>query len=482
MPRIRGFVVVAASVAVLAAALMSAGPAPAATQPAGCAAQLAAADRYLCGKLDDGAIYTIEAPPNWNGALFLYSHGYVTPGSALAAADVGDPVTGTWLLSHGYALAGSSYATTGWAIQQALPDQISTLNVFDRQVGTPAQTIAWGHSLGGIITAGLIQDFPDRFSAALPMCGVLAGGVATWNTGLDGAFAFQQLIDSSVQIVNITNPTANLNGAEQAAAAAQQTAQGRARLALAAALGDEPGWFTPLSPEPAANDYAAQESNQYLWDTRVDFPFGFALRAELEARAGGNPSWNTGVNYDVQLARSPGLREVLALYRAAGLSLSGDLARLNSAPRVSADPSAVRYLAQYISFNGHLSVPVLTMHTTGDGLVVPENEQAYASVVQRAGDSRLLRQVFVSRAGHCAFTPAETITAVQALLRRLATGQWDNQALQPESLNAAAAGLGPADNIFPSGSQIVATAPAFVRYQPDLYPRPFDLSDLDFPH
>jgi hypothetical protein len=434
----------------------------------------------VCGKLGDGAIYTFEVPHNWNGALFLYSHGYVTPGSALAAADVGDPVTGTWLLGHGYALAGSSYATTGWAIQQALPDQISTLNVFDRQVGTPAQTIAWGHSLGGIITAGLIQAYPGRFSAALPMCGVLAGGVATWNAGLDGAFAFQQLIDPSVQVVNIANPTANLTGAEQAAAAAQQTAQGRARLALAAALGDEPGWFTPLSPEPAAGDSATQELNQYLWDTRVDFPFGFALRAELEARAGGNPSWNTGVDYYRQLARSANLREVIALYRAAGLSLRGDLATLNRAPRVSADPSAVRYLAQNISFTGDISVPVLTMHTTGDGLVIPENEQAYASVVRRADNARLLRQVFVSRAGHCAFTPAETITAVQALLGRLATGHWDDEALQPASLNAAAAGLGPADNIFFSGGQIVATPPAFTRYRPPRYPRPFDLGHFRF--
>jgi pimeloyl-ACP methyl ester carboxylesterase len=459
---------------------MSAGPAPAATQPAGCAAQLAVSDRYVCGKLGDGAIYTLEVPHNWNGALFLYSHGYVTPGSALAAADVGDPVTGTWLLGHGYALAGSSYATTGWAIQQALPDQISTLNVFDRQVGTPARTIAWGHSLGGIITAGLIQDYPGRFTAALPMCGVLAGGVATWNAGLDGAFAFQQLIDPSVQVVNIANPTANLTGAEQAAAAAQQTAQGRARLALAAALGDEPGWFTPLSPEPAAGDFATQEFNQYLWDTRVDFPFGFALRAELEARAGGNPSWNTGVDYYRQLARSANLREVIALYRAAGLSLRGDLATLNRAPRVSADPSAVRYLAQNISFTGDISVPVLTMHTTGDGLVIPENEQAYASVVRRADNARLLRQVFVSRAGHCAFTPAETITAVQALLGRLATAHWDDEALQPTSLNAAAAGLGPADNIFFSGGQIVATPPAFTRYRPPRYPRPFDLGHFRF--
>ena len=30
-----------------------------------------------------------------------------------------------------------------------------------------------------------------------------------------------------------------------------------------------------------------------------------------------------------------------------------------------------------IAFDGRLPVPVLTMHTTGDGLVVPENEQAY---------------------------------------------------------------------------------------------------------
>ena len=102
----------------------------------------------------------------------------------------------------------------------------------------------------------------------------------------------------------------------------------------------------------------------------------------------------------------------------------------------------MKYLAQNISFNGRISVPVLTMHTTGDGLVVPENEQAYASVVGRAGNSRLLRQIFVSRAGHCAFTPAETITAAQALLRRLATGHWDDGALRPGSLNAAATALG----------------------------------------
>jgi len=460
----------------LAGALAGSGTAAAATRDPACPAPIVTGDRVLCGSLADGATYLIEVPQHWNKTLFLYSHGYVAPGSPNPADDVGDPVTGGWMLGHGYALAGSSYATTGWAIQQALPDQIATLHVFARDVGRPRRTIAWGHSLGGIITAGLIQDYPRRFTAALPMCGVLAGGVATWNAALDGAFAFQQLVDSSVQVTGITNPSQNLAGAEAAAATAQSTAAGRARLALAAALGDTPGWFTPLSPEPAPTDYAGQENNQYQWFSQVDFPFIFALRAELEARAGGNPSWNTGVNYFRQLAISADFREVRALYRAAGLSLRADLRTLNRATRIQADPAAVRYLAKYISFNGRITVPVLSMHTTGDGLVVPENEQAYASVVRRAGRSFLLRQVFVARAGHCAFTPAETITAVRALLHRVRTGRWDDPALSPARMNSAAKALGPFYNIFPSGSSVVPVAPAFTAYRPSRYPRPFDLT------
>ena len=431
------------------------------------------------GTLSDGATYEIQCPAGaWNGTLFLYSHGYVEPGAANPAADAGDPVTAAWMLGQGYALAGSSYATTGWAVQQALPDQINTLDTFDATYGKPTQTVAWGHSLGGMITAGLIQDYPNRFNAALPMCGVLSGGVATWNTGLDAAFAFQQLIDPSVQVVNITNPTANLQGAEAAVAAAQKTPQGQARLALLAALDDTPGWFTPGSAEPGATDYAAQEANQYLWDTEVTFPFVFDFRANLEADAGGNPSWNTGVNYFADFSKSADATETAALYSAAGLSLTKDLLTLQRAPRISADPRAVRYLTNNIVYNGRISVPVLTMHTTGDGLVVPENEQAYRSVVDQAGRGNLLQQVFVSRAGHCAFTPAETITAVQVLMSRLSTGSWNVPS--PSAMNSDAAALGPQYNIYPVGTTVEPTAPAFIQYQPGPYLRPFDLSPWSF--
>src|SRR5216684_440276 len=359
-----------------------------------------------------GANYTIAVPPNWNGTLVLYSHGYVFPTRPILnpAPDAGDPLTGAALLQQGYALAGSSYSQNGWALQQAFHDQIALLDFFDATCGQPTRTIAWGHSLGGIITAGLVQLNPDRFAGALPMCGVLAGGVGTWNQALDSAFAFNLLLaGNTLPIVHITNPSTAFKQAESVLVSAQNSLQGRARTALFAALGDIPGWFNPASPEPASTDYATQENNQFLWENNVDFFFAFFARAELEFRAGGNPSWNTGVDYRVQLEHSVDSREVAALYKQAGLSLNADLKTLAAALRVSADSGAVSYLNKYITFDGNLNIPVLSMHTTGDGLVVNEDEQAYASVVSSAGDNSLLRQVFVHRAGHCTFTPAETL-------------------------------------------------------------------------
>jgi pimeloyl-ACP methyl ester carboxylesterase len=459
------------SLAVVAVLLVVSGPASA--QP-GVVARM--------GTLPDGATFLIEVPANWNGTLFLYSHGYVVPGTANPAQDfaINDPATRFFMLASGFALAGSSYATTGWAIQQALPDQIAVLDLFSQIVGTPKRTIAWGHSLGGMITAGLIQRYPDRFDAALPMCGVLSGGIATWNTALDSAFAFKNLLapGSGLQLVNITNPAANLQLAEGLLAAAAGTPQGRARLSLVAALADTPGWFTPLSAEPAPTDFADQQMNQFLWAQMVDFPFAFAFRAELEFRAQGNPSWNTDVDYRVQFEHSADAGEVQALYAQAGLNLDADLKMLNETARISADPQAANYLKENITYNGEIHIPVLTLHTTGDGLVVVQNESAYRDVVGEEGNGRFLRRRFISRAGHCAFTPAETIAAVKALLNRLDTGRWGP--LEVTDLNNAAEALGPSFNIFLApGGGIVPVAPAFVEFHPNQYLRPFDADDKD---
>jgi len=428
--------------------------------------------RTLTGTLG-AASYAIEVPAHWNGTLFLYSHGYVAPGQANSALAAPGPDVSSWLMGHGYAIAGSSYSSTGWAIEDALRDQVALLDYFAAQVGRPRRTIAWGHSLGGIITAGLVQLYPDRFAAAVPMCGVVAGSVATWNQGLDGAYAFKTLVApaSALSVVRIADPLANLQLAGQLAAQAAATPAGQARLALAAALGDLPGWFDPASPEPAPGDYAGRAAAQRLWNSQVDFAYAFGARAEVEKRAGGNPSWNLGVDYRRLLQQSVDREEVAALYSSAGLDLDHDLALLNAGAVIRSDPAAVAYLQRNIVLDGKLRVPVLTLHTSGDGLVIPEQEAAYAATVGAAGAGALLRQAFVHRAGHCAFTEAETITAAQLSVDRLDRGNWDEAALQPAALNQRASALGPRYAIGPHGA---GASPAFFTWTSAPFLRPFD--------
>jgi pimeloyl-ACP methyl ester carboxylesterase len=417
------------------------------------------------------AQYKIEVPSNWNGTLLLWSHGYNSFTVPIVPPDdAKDAATEAYLLSQGYALAGSAYARAGWSLEQAFQDQIALLDEFNKKVGHPSRTIAWGESLGGMITAGLVQQFPNRFAGALSMCGVVAGGPGVWNQGLDSEFAFLTLqAPGAFQLSGFTaaDVGTNFNQAEVAFNTAQTTPQGRARIALSAALADVPGWFDPTKPQPAATDYAAQEVNQLAWDNNPDLYFGFFGRYELEQRAGGNFSWNTGVDYRVQLAKSTDLAEVKALYKTAGLDLAKDLDTLNDTKRISAEPGPVAYVTKYITYNGDLDIPVLTIHTTGDGLVEVTDENAYASVVRSADDSSLLRQVYVHRAGHCTFTPAESLTAIDTLVHRIDSKHWGS--INPSTMNSQATSLGSALNVAPA---------SFIHFQPAQFLRPFDARNV----
>lgn len=414
------------------------------------------------------ANYTIEVPANWNGTLLLYSHMYISPIDApLNPAPVApDTFTADELIKQGYGLAGSSYGH-GWAVEEAFQDQIALLDLFKSMCGPPTRTIAWGQSLGGLITAGLAELYPTRFAGALPMCGVVAGSVGTWNQLLDQAFAFNVLLaDNKLPLVHIplANAQSTINQATSILTSAQSSAQGRARTALSAALADVPGWYNSASSEPTSQDVTTQEHNQYLWGSQLDFQFAFGARVELELRASGNPSWNTGIDYSKQLAQSTDFKEVIDLYKQAGLNLDQDLNTLANAPRIKADPGAVNYLRKYFTFNGDLTIPVLTMHTTGDGLAVNQDEQAYASLASVKGKSAMLRQIFVHRADHCSFTPAEILAGVQTLIDRVNTGTWGNTTDPTLMIKKAAT----------FGSFLSPQPPSFLNFTPTSFLRPFD--------
>jgi uncharacterized protein len=390
----------------------------------------------LSGRLSDGAIWQARVPPEWNGTLLLFSHGY---SFRLQPPQLSPPGVESWLLRHGYALLASSYSKPGWALAEAVPDQLATLDAFSARVGKPKRTIAWGASMGGLVTVALAETHPQRFAAALPECGSLAGSVGMMNEALDGAFAFKTLLAprSAIRLVDTGDDRVNAGRAEAVLQAALQTPQGRARIALAAALAQIPPWTTRNSMQPPSDDYSGQ-----LTQVGASFVRGvFLPRADQERRAGGVFSWNIGVDYRRQLALSGRRAWVEHWYREAGLDLDQDLATLDSAPRISAAPGAVAYMLAHYAPSGDLTIPMLSMHSLGDGMTVPTQQQAYDSAVRAAGDGVNLAIAWVHRAGHCNFAPAEQIAALQTLIERLDEGTWHASARQLNE-RARATGLG----------------------------------------
>ncbi|MGY2076637.1 alpha/beta hydrolase family protein [Blastococcus sp. SYSU DS0828] len=418
---------------------------------------------------EDGAQapFRYEVPADWNGTLLLWSRGGPVPTPPMPGPD---NLRAT-LLDQGYALLASTYSHFGWAVEEGPADQMAALDVFETEIGSPERTIAWGGSLGGVITGAIAERFPDRIDGAIPLCHGLGGTVAQWNQLLDATFVVDELIATGddLDLVHLppypgpTPPDAATTAAllQQA----QSTPEGRARIALAAAMNNSPLWVDPADPRPDRRDLAAQQAQMHhALQNAVRLGMGVP-RQELEYRAGGNFSWNVGVDYREQLQRSGHRQLVEALYREAGLDLRRDLDLLATAPRIAADPDAVAYALENLAPSGELLVPVLTMNTTGDASALAAHSRTYEDAVRRAGDAGMLRTAYVDAPGHCTFTAAEHLAALRAMEHRLDTGRW-GQAATPGAMNRVAE------------TSAVPGPARFVRYLPERLLRPCNAGQI----
>jgi pimeloyl-ACP methyl ester carboxylesterase len=427
-----------------------------------CAAPASAEVTRYEGEID-GAKYRVMVPANWNGTLIVWSHG--TYGSEPPRIALTSQLpTEDWLLAQGYALGASQFKhVVGWSIEDGLADQIRLLDWFHRTVGRPRRTISAGESAGGMTATVLAERNPHRFNGVMTLCGVVGGGVRYWNSSLDMMFALKTLLDADFDLVRIKDPHANEQKVFQLIENGDP-----ARVALAAALADLPGWFDPTAPRPA--DLGEQLFWMGFWGKYFKSSAAGLARRDMEQWAGGNPSWNVGVDYRAVLARSSEFGLVKQAYAAAGLSLDKDLDRLAKAPRIAPDPEAVAYLARTSVPYGVNPWPVVTVHNVADGAAPLSNDRVYAD---RAWKPSNLKQYAINRAGHCIFTASEEITAFQTLIRRMDSGRWP--ATDPATLNAAARTHGPefqqVRNLLTG--QFVPAQPAFVRHDPGNFPRPF---------
>ncbi|MBC9718766.1 alpha/beta hydrolase [Streptomyces sp. TRM66268-LWL] len=427
----------------LAAAVLLAVTAPAVTGTAAARPQPAAPPQHFTGTLADGAAWIADVPADWNGTLLLFAHGF----GPTVAANAPSPAVRDRLLAEGYALAGSSYDPAGswWALSSAERDQFATIEAFGRAAGRPERTISVGQSMGGLVNAQIARDADGRVDGALGFCGLVAGGIDLSNYQLDAEHALARLLlpGEQLKLVDFASPaeaTATADRLTAAVKAAQTTPQGRARIALAAAYLNLPPWHSGATPPPR-HDEVAHEEQQYAWLAQGVLNFIEFGRYHIEQAVGGNPSGTKGVDYARLLAASAHAPQVRALYRTAGLDLGADLATLTRDAHITADPAAVRTAQRTSTAGQGLDVPLLNVHNIADQLVPVEQENAFADRVRAAADAPLLRQAYVARPGHCAFTTAEYVAAVHAMEHRLDTGRWDDRA-QPHVLQRAAVELG----------------------------------------
>ncbi|MFI1988997.1 hypothetical protein [Actinoplanes sp. NPDC020271] len=394
-----------------------------------------AADTHYTGSLPDGATWIADIPADWHGTLILFSHGF----GSLTAADAPGEEAKRALLDRGYGLVGSSYDPNGslWALESAARDQFAALAAIEGIVGPARVTIAYGQSMGGLVSTQEAENARGGLDAAVSTCGLLGGGIDLNNYQLDGEYALARLLapDEDIRLVGYASPADGAAAAARLvslATDARGTAAGRARVALGTALLAMPTWSAAQATPPADAEGIAQA--QFDWFTAAA-PFIMPSRYFIELSAGGNASWNTGVNYAELLARSPYRKTVLDLYRAAGLDPRADLADLTRHASTRADRAAVADLTRSSTLTGRLDVPMLTMHTVYDQLAPVEYENRYAEQAR----TPLLRQSYVARRGHCAFTPSEQIAAIQAAEHRAVTGRWDGTATAQNLQKAALA-------------------------------------------
>ena len=170
------------SVAALAATVLVAAPTVANATPA-CDGK--SPIQTCVGVTSDGAPYAMQVPANFNGTVALYSHGYrynVDIPSAIPliggykVTNTPEPVPGgnaavaQYFFSQGVAIVGSGFARQGWNPDSAIKTNVELIGTFKKQFPKTNKVVAWGASLGGVITQGLAEKYPNLIDAAAPLC------------------------------------------------------------------------------------------------------------------------------------------------------------------------------------------------------------------------------------------------------------------------------------------------------------------------
>jgi len=310
-----------------------------------------------------GAEFRIDVPDTWNRGLVVYYHGYDAHERGVSY-DKSKPLNPTLAVftKAGYAVIQSGYSRGGSALEQAVPETEALRKYFIAHYGNPSETYVAGHSMGGTLTMMTIEQFPDRYVGALDLCGAVTDTLSRYGRRFDMRVLFDYYFPGILP--------------DPAKVPASYEMSDDLEKKVSAALESKP------EEAAALRSFAGVHSK----DLAGVLLFATWVLKDIEQRAGGNPFDNRNTIYT---------------------GTTDDNKVNDGVKRYAADPGALSYVQRYYTPTGHLTRPMLAIHTTYDQLVSPSVPSAYAQLARTAGAGDLFVVQYVEHDGHCNITSEE---------------------------------------------------------------------------
>ena len=380
------------------------------------------------GATSDGAPYVMQVPANFNGTVYLWSHGYrynvdipaalpLIGGYKITNTPEPGPVPGgdtsviKYLLSKGYAVMGSGFARQGWNADSGVATDEELISTFKSKFASTQHVIAWGASLGGFITQTLAEKDGAQLSASGPLCVASPSVEAELQMAGDFLWGLKTFFDPSIKAGNYS---AGAAGYAEAMGDLGKVFTVLGKLQASMATGAWPD-TTPAAIHAVGLDQVPSRSALLLLGLMAGLPTqsahfdsttgpgsvnsnaytSFAAAAspalailengataaalavlvtyDVEQQSGGAIFDNTKTDYSARVASEA------TIFNAAlsgGTATAGLLGYLAQAPRASANPAALAKMRSLAQWTGKITVPTVSMTGVADP-VTPAGDLTY---------------------------------------------------------------------------------------------------------
>jgi len=364
----------------------------------------------------DGAPYTFIAAANFNGTVFIYSHGVrpaidipaalapVGPYTKTNAAEPGPlAISGDLsvinkLVAAGYGVAGSGFSRQAINTTEALAANKELIATFKTKFPTTKTVIAWGSSIGALHSQKLAETNPELVDGVILACPAANPQDALIAYFGDALWGFKALFDPSIKVGGYSTDPVIRAGEQHANIGKVLTVLGKLSAGLSSGA-----WPDTSSPAGKALEKAGIPSRSALLtvglmagiSTRslhVDgtsgptgaaetYPLAIApavavlenmgtvgnagslLIADGELLTGGKVYDNTKTDYAARVAADADIYSFALSGNSAVAAIIGSLA---ATPRETADPAALAKIPSIVGLSGKITKPTLIMATESD--------------------------------------------------------------------------------------------------------------------